>query len=112
MQNLGFDGYAIDVLECSEGLRWYFMKELFMHCTPIASRSVDDVTTQSLLVRPGPNNQPAPGATYIAGNTLANVSRSAYGQHKVMTVARGLAPARSFVHPSVDPQVKAELSGR
>ncbi|GJJ08189.1 hypothetical protein Clacol_002397 [Clathrus columnatus] len=109
LHSLGFEGYAIDFVECSEGLKWFLMKELNMHRTPIALRGVDDVKAQSLLTRPGPDGRPAPNVSYMAANVSASVSRSAYGQRKVMTVTRGIPNARNLVHPSVDPEAKRKI---
>lgn len=33
MHQLGFDGYAIDYVECEEGMKWYLMADAQMHRT-------------------------------------------------------------------------------
>lgn len=31
LSELGFDGYALDYVNCPDGLRWYLERELNMH---------------------------------------------------------------------------------
>jgi len=33
MQHLKFDGYAMDYIDCPEGMRYFLMKELNLHRT-------------------------------------------------------------------------------
>ncbi|KAF8484425.1 P-loop containing nucleoside triphosphate hydrolase protein [Gautieria morchelliformis] len=111
LHSIGFDNYAIDLVDCPNGLKWFLVKELNMHRTPIAldPRKVDDAKVQAALSRLGPDGRSPPGASYISGNTLAMVSRSAYGQQKTMTVTRSIRPAKNFVHPTIDPAVKRAI---
>ncbi|KAF8589644.1 P-loop containing nucleoside triphosphate hydrolase protein [Ramaria rubella] len=110
LHGLGFNGYAIDYVECPDGLKWFLMKELNMHRTPIAPRQVDDNRVQAALSRLGPDGRSPPGASYISGHTLATVSRSAYGQQKTFTVTRSFREARNFVHPALDPAIKHAIN--
>ncbi|KAK7029359.1 Structural maintenance of chromosomes protein 5 [Paramarasmius palmivorus] len=53
MSQLHFDGYAIDFVECPEGLKTYLMAELQMHRTAIAlSQNIDVETAMNLVSRP------------------------------------------------------------
>lgn len=33
MQQLGFQGYALDFVECPEGLKWFLQRDLQLHRT-------------------------------------------------------------------------------
>jgi hypothetical protein len=33
MTQLGFDGYALDYVDCPQGMRWYLQRELNFHRT-------------------------------------------------------------------------------
>ncbi|KIJ57229.1 hypothetical protein M422DRAFT_23312 [Sphaerobolus stellatus SS14] len=111
LREFGFNGYAIDFVQCSEGLKWFLMKELNLHRTPVAadSRLVNDDRVQQAVSRFGPDGRSPPNVNYISGNTMFSVSRSPYGQQKTMTVTRAVRPARNLGHRSVDPNVKKNI---
>ncbi|KAF7351896.1 Structural maintenance of chromosomes protein 5 [Mycena venus] len=91
-----FDGYAIDYVECPEGLKWYLKRELNMHRTAISRRGVPNLQGAIDAVgRPGPNGRSV-NTTFIDRETVHQVSRSKYGQRKLMTSATLLPRARNF----------------
>ncbi|KAF8520766.1 hypothetical protein BU17DRAFT_88654 [Hysterangium stoloniferum] len=110
LRDLGFDGHAIDFVDCPEGLIWFLTKELNMHRTPVALRNVDDARIQAALGRTDPSGRS--GGNYISGTTVAMVSRSAYGQQKTMTVTRSIRPAKNFGPSPIDANLKKAINDR
>ncbi|KAF7362946.1 Structural maintenance of chromosomes protein 5 [Mycena venus] len=96
LEQRGFDGYAIDYVECQEGLKWFLKRELNMHRTAISRHGVQNLQGAIDAVgRPGPNGR-SPNTTFIDRETVHQVSRSKYGQRKLMTSATLLSRARNF----------------
>ncbi|KAF7364507.1 Structural maintenance of chromosomes protein 5 [Mycena venus] len=92
----GFDGYAIDYVECSKGLKWYLMRELNMHRTAISQSGIHNLQDAIEAVgSPGPNGRSV-NTMFIDRETVHQVSRSKYGQRKLMTSATSLPRARHF----------------
>ncbi|KAJ6469210.1 hypothetical protein C8R47DRAFT_1024336 [Mycena vitilis] len=105
----GFDGYAIDYVQCPEGLKWYLKRELNMHRTAISRRGVRDLQGAIDAVgRPGPNGRSS-NTTFIDGDMVHQVSRSRYGQHKLMASATKLGGARNFGKAQVNPADKQRV---
>ncbi|KAJ7812952.1 hypothetical protein B0H13DRAFT_2143472 [Mycena leptocephala] len=96
LKERGFDGYAIDYVNCPEGLKWYLKRELNMHRTAISRRGVRDLQGAIDAVgRPGPGGR-TPNTNFIDRDTVHQVSRSKYGQRKLMASANQLGGARNF----------------
>ncbi|KAF7364526.1 Structural maintenance of chromosomes protein 5 [Mycena venus] len=92
----GFDGYAIDYVECPEGLKWYLKRELNMHRTAISRRGVHNLQGAIDAVgRPGPNGRSL-NTTFVDRETVHQVSRSKYGKRQLMTSATSLSRASRF----------------
>ncbi|KAK7023765.1 structural maintenance of chromosomes protein 5 [Favolaschia claudopus] len=92
----GFDGYAIDYVDCPEGLKWYLKRELNMHRTAISLRGIKDLQGAIDAVgRSGPNGR-TPSTNFVERGTLHQVSRSKYGQRTLLSSATELPPARTF----------------
>ncbi|KAH7926802.1 P-loop containing nucleoside triphosphate hydrolase protein [Leucogyrophana mollusca] len=104
MQTLAFDGYAIDYVDCPDGLLWYLKKELNLHRTAIGlnGSKVDVGRAMEAVSRAG-------GASFVAGNTLNIVTRSRYGQRMAQNMTRDVRPARNLVNTAIDPEVKKRL---
>jgi hypothetical protein len=117
LKERGFDGYAIDYVNCPEGLKWYLKRELNMHRTvrsrlphlrscsscfflcrgqAISRRGIRDLQGAIDAVgRPGPGGR-TPNTNFIDRDTVHQVSRSKYGQRKLMASANQLGGARNF----------------
>ncbi|CDO77206.1 hypothetical protein BN946_scf184747.g19 [Trametes cinnabarina] len=82
---LGFDGYAVDFIDCPDGLRWFLCSDVRLHRTAIAlnPNAVDPNRAMDMAARAG-------GANYIIGRNTT----------------RELQNARSLTVATVDPQVK------
>ncbi|KAI0371444.1 P-loop containing nucleoside triphosphate hydrolase protein [Pilatotrama ljubarskyi] len=107
IQQLGFDGYAIDFIDCPEGLKWFLCSDVRLHRTPIALNpsSVDPNSAMDMAAQAG-------GATYIIGRVVNQVTRSRYGKRLPQNATRELQPARLLAAATIDPQVKRELQRR
>ncbi|KIY46041.1 P-loop containing nucleoside triphosphate hydrolase protein [Fistulina hepatica ATCC 64428] len=107
MEQLGFEGYAMDFIECPDGLKWYLQSELQWHRTAISRRNVDVNQAMEIIRRPGPDGELSGGATFVAGQTINRVTRSAYGQRLVQNLTLDLPPARNLQHQAVASDVRA-----
>ncbi|KAI6034873.1 hypothetical protein F5J12DRAFT_2067 [Pisolithus orientalis] len=110
LQDLGFDAYAIDQIDCPDGLLWYLRREVNMHRTAVGldGSKVDVARAMEAVSRFGPRGEGG-GATFIAGNVINTVQRSRYGRRVAQNMTRDLRPARNLVTSAVDPEVKREL---
>ncbi|KAH9854875.1 P-loop containing nucleoside triphosphate hydrolase protein [Lenzites betulinus] len=104
---LNFNGYAIDFIDCPEGLKWFLCSDVRMHRTAIALKpnSVDTDRATEIVAR-------GPGATYIVGDSAFQVSRSRYGKRLAQTAAHQLGQLRHFTAAAVDPQIRRNLQER
>ncbi|KAJ7493281.1 P-loop containing nucleoside triphosphate hydrolase protein [Mycena galericulata] len=92
----GFDGYAIEYVECPDGLRWYLKKELNMHRTAISLRGIKDLQGAIAAVgRPGANGRTT-NTNFIDQRTVHQVQRSKYGKRELMASANSVPEARNF----------------
>ncbi|KZT06482.1 P-loop containing nucleoside triphosphate hydrolase protein [Laetiporus sulphureus 93-53] len=107
MRGLGFDGYAIDYVNCPEGLKWFLKANLMLHRTAIAlnSQGVDPTRAMELVSRIGPRGEGG-GASYIVGTVYNNVSRSKYGKRLPQNTTRTISQARNLVSEAIDQNVK------
>ncbi|KAF7317180.1 Purine nucleoside phosphorylase [Mycena chlorophos] len=91
---LGFEGYALDYIECPDGLRWYLQKDLNLQRIPITRRSIspNDIprVTDALLRGAGG------GVNFVEGQNQHQALRSRYGQREVMNSTTGIRQARNF----------------
>ncbi|KAG7097539.1 hypothetical protein E1B28_004878 [Marasmius oreades] len=95
MREMGFEGYAIDIVDCPEGLRTYLKAELQLHRVAISlSQSIDVEKAMDLVARPLPS-WPG-GANFITGSILHQVTRSRYGRHARSNATVNIAPARNL----------------
>ncbi|KAH7887410.1 hypothetical protein F5I97DRAFT_1925860 [Phlebopus sp. FC_14] len=110
LTSLGFDAYAIDKIECPDGLLWYLKRELNLHRTAIGldGSRVDVSNAMEAVSRFGPRGEGG-GATFIAGNVINTVQRSRYGKRAAQNMTRDVRPARNLVSSTVDPEVKRKL---
>ncbi|KAG2141629.1 P-loop containing nucleoside triphosphate hydrolase protein [Suillus cothurnatus] len=105
LKALGFDDYAINKIECPDGLLWFLTREVNLHRTAIgldASR-VDVNAAMEAVSRDGG------GAKFIAGRVMNTVSRSRYGKRAAANMTKDLRPARNLVSSTIDPEIKKKL---
>ncbi|KAJ7098489.1 P-loop containing nucleoside triphosphate hydrolase protein [Mycena belliarum] len=96
LRRFNFDGYAIDYVQCAEGLRWFLMRELNMHRTAISLKGVRDIAGAiETVARPGPNGR-SQNTNFVDAQTVHQVSRSKYGQRKISSSAQPLNQPRNF----------------
>ncbi|KII94777.1 hypothetical protein PLICRDRAFT_128007 [Plicaturopsis crispa FD-325 SS-3] len=107
LTKLGFQGYALDYVDCPEGLKWYLKLDCQMHRTAIGldPRRVNVPAAMNAVSQAG-------GANFVAGTTLNMVSRSRYGTRAAQNMTRDIHPARNLVNASVDPQEQARQRSR
>ncbi|KAL4076371.1 hypothetical protein J3A83DRAFT_2194372 [Scleroderma citrinum] len=110
LKALGFDAYAIDKIDCPDGLLWYLKREVNLHRTAIGldGSKVDVGRAMEAVSRLGSRGEGG-GATFIAGNVINTVQRSRYGKRAAQNMTRDLRPARSLVSSTVDPEAKRRL---
>ncbi|KZT02149.1 P-loop containing nucleoside triphosphate hydrolase protein [Laetiporus sulphureus 93-53] len=99
MHGLGFDGYAIDYVDCPEGLKW------FLKAIALNPQGVDPTRAMELVSRIGPRGEGG-GASYIVGTVYNNVSRSKYGKRLPQNTTRTISQARNLVSEAIDQNVK------
>ncbi|KAI0030174.1 P-loop containing nucleoside triphosphate hydrolase protein [Vararia minispora EC-137] len=97
MRQLGFDGYAIDFIDCPEGLKTFLQAECRLHRTAIglSFQRVNGNKAMEIVGNSG-------GGTFIVGRTQNQVTRSAYGRRLAQNLTREILPARAFVGSTVD----------
>ncbi|KAF9651246.1 P-loop containing nucleoside triphosphate hydrolase protein [Thelephora ganbajun] len=102
----GFDGYALDYIECPEELKW-FLQVNGLHRTPIAlnERSVNINENMQTIGEKG-------GGNFIAGSVIYNLSRSRYGKRLVQSTARDYGNARWLGRANVDPSERENLQNK
>ncbi|KAJ7043397.1 hypothetical protein C8F04DRAFT_1072037 [Mycena alexandri] len=109
LKERGFDGYAIDYVECPQGMRWFLKRELNMHRTAISRRPISNLQGAIDAVgRPGPDGRSA-NTNFVEGTTVHQVSRSKYGQRNLMTSSTQLGGAKNFGGTQVNPADKARV---
>ncbi|KAA1477744.1 P-loop containing nucleoside triphosphate hydrolase protein [Dentipellis sp. KUC8613] len=103
----GFDGYAIDYVDCPEEMRYYLTREVGLHRTAIGlqAHKIDVQRATDACARTG-------SGMFIAGTVINNVLRSRYGKQLSQNSTRDLRQARFFVGATVDPNVKADFARR
>ncbi|KAF9226823.1 P-loop containing nucleoside triphosphate hydrolase protein [Gyrodon lividus] len=110
LKSLGFDAYAIDKINCPDGLLWYLKRELNMHRTAIGldGSNVEVSKAMEAVSRFGSRGEGG-GATFIAGKVINVVQRSRYGKRAAQNMTRDVRPARNLVSSAVDPEIKRRL---
>lgn len=106
LRGLGFHGYALDFLECPEGMRWYFMRDVNMHRTALGPDSVDIGRAMDAVARGAREG----GCSFITGKTMSSVSRSAYGQRKVQNSTRDIGQPKNWVNRANGAQQRPSLA--
>ena len=110
LQAYGFDGYAIDFIDCPEGLRWFLCSEVRLHRTVSRSlcccSSLTYPDKQALAVRKPQAVDPnramemaaasQQGANYVVGRVMNIVKRSNYGKHLPTNRTSQINPARNL----------------
>ncbi|KAJ6562746.1 hypothetical protein DFH09DRAFT_1159548 [Mycena vulgaris] len=92
----GFDGYAIDYVDCAPGLRWFLKRELNMHRTAISRKGVRDLNGAiEAVARPGPGGR-TPPTNFVDRETQHQVQRSKYGQRNVSSSANQISAPKNF----------------
>ncbi|KAJ7764112.1 P-loop containing nucleoside triphosphate hydrolase protein, partial [Mycena maculata] len=96
----GFDGYAIEYVQCPEGMRWFLQRELNMHRTAVSLRGIKDLQGAIDAVgRPGPSGRTT-NTNFIDQRTVHQVQRSRYGRRELMASANHVGDARNFGGPA------------
>ncbi|KAG5644817.1 hypothetical protein DXG03_007639 [Asterophora parasitica] len=109
MAMLGFDGYAIDFIECPDGMRFWLQKELNLHRLAVSlSSNINVDKAMELVARP----ETGGNVSFICGMTMNSVGRSRYGKRAVTNMTREIGPARSLANTTVDPDVKRRIDGQ
>ncbi|KAG2359387.1 P-loop containing nucleoside triphosphate hydrolase protein, partial [Suillus spraguei] len=105
LKALGFDDYAINKIECPDGLLWFLTREVNLHRTAIGldASKVDVNAAMEAVSRDGG------GAKFIAGKVMNTVSRSRYGKRVATNMTKDLRPARNLVSSTIDPEIKKKL---
>ncbi|KAF8634626.1 hypothetical protein AX15_000803 [Amanita polypyramis BW_CC] len=102
----GFDGYALDYVDCPKELHWFLKREVNLHRTAIALRpNIDVNNVMRLVTRDGPNGAGG-GANFFNGATHNIVTRSRYGRRAVANMTREIRPGRTLRAVTIDPEVK------
>ncbi|KAI0690848.1 hypothetical protein BC835DRAFT_1407403 [Cytidiella melzeri] len=101
LHRLGFDGYALDYVDCPEGMRWWLQSALNLHRTVSVIIRVDPTQAMNVLSRNG-------SISYVIGKIYNNVKRSKYGKRLAQNQTREIAPARNLATTAVDPNVKRQ----
>ncbi|GJE87507.1 structural maintenance of chromosomes protein [Phanerochaete sordida] len=101
LRELGFDGYALDFVQCPDGIKWYLQSVMQLHRAAICldPRRVDPQRAMDALSRDG-------NVTYLVGNVTNQVRRSRYGKRLAQNSTREFGEARRLVAAAVDPSVK------
>ncbi|KAH9019273.1 P-loop containing nucleoside triphosphate hydrolase protein [Lactarius pseudohatsudake] len=107
LREIGFDGYAIDFVDCPPPMRVFLMRECQLHRTAIALQPnrVDPARAMEAVSRTG-------GGSYILGNILNSVMRSHYGRRLPQNLTRDVRPARTLVGPVADPAARQNIERR
>ncbi|KAJ8087221.1 Structural maintenance of chromosomes protein 5 [Marasmius tenuissimus] len=108
MRELGFEGYAIDLVECPEGLKTYLRAELQMHRVAVSLRPNIDIQKAMDYVSRPIGSFPG-GANFIAGMVQHSVTRSRYGRNARSNATNNIAPARNLTAQTVDLEQKRRL---
>ncbi|KAI0751154.1 hypothetical protein C8Q80DRAFT_555406 [Daedaleopsis nitida] len=103
LRALGFDGYAIDFVDCPEGLKWFLCADARLHRTAIAinPKAVNPNQAMEMAATAG-------GASYVIGRVMNQVTRSRYGKRLPQNSTREISDARNFVVATVDQSVKRD----
>ncbi|KAJ6450196.1 P-loop containing nucleoside triphosphate hydrolase protein [Mycena sanguinolenta] len=92
----GFDGYAIDYIDCLQGLHWYLKREINMHRMAISLRGVHDLPSAlAAIERPGPDGRKT-NTSFVDRDVVHQVSHSKYGSRASMVSVDALRQARNF----------------
>jgi hypothetical protein len=111
MRELGFDGYAIDFVDCPHAMRGFLMRECQLHRTvrPLPSLCEIYYNFAQAIALPTSRLDPARamevvsrtgGGNYIVGKTMNMVTRSQYGRRLPQNLTRDVRPARVLVGPT------------
>ncbi len=117
LQQLHFDGYALNYVDYPEGMQWFlhcmnlhrtvgvipspFFLELIRapaQAVALNGNAIDVNHAMQLVARPMHNHHG--GANFICGRTLNIVTRSRYGRKAVGNMTRDIGRARSFSAPT------------
>ncbi|KAF8318121.1 P-loop containing nucleoside triphosphate hydrolase protein [Clavulina sp. PMI_390] len=95
LASLGFDGYAMDKIDCPDGIKGFLASEIGLHRTPIAldERRISSDATMQAIGR----------GIFIAGRTKYTVQRSQYGQKLAFMSTNPVRDARTFKDTSASP---------
>ncbi|KAL0581479.1 Structural maintenance of chromosomes protein 5 [Marasmius crinis-equi] len=108
MRALGFDGYAIDLVECPEGLKTYLKAEAQFHRVAISLRpNIDVEKAMELVARP--TEQSLGGGNFITGSVMHQVTRSRYGRHARSNATSNVPPVKNLTAQTVDLEQKRKL---
>jgi hypothetical protein len=107
MRELGFEGYAIDFVDCPQAMRGFLMRECQLHRTAIALQTsrLDPARAMEAVSRTG-------GGNYIVGKTMNMVTRSQYGRRLPQNLTRDVREARILAGPAVDPAARRNIELR
>ncbi|KAI0784897.1 P-loop containing nucleoside triphosphate hydrolase protein [Abortiporus biennis] len=103
LMGLGFDGYALDFIQCPEGLKWFLKIDCQLHRSAIGldRRRVNTQGAMDLISSRG-------GASFIVENVMNQVTRSRYGKRLAQNSTREIRAASQLVSTAVDPQIKRQ----
>lgn len=110
LKALGFDCYAIDQIDCPDGLLWYLQKECNLHRAAIAldPRKVDTNVAMEAIS----NVQTGGQGNFIVGRVLNQVTRSSYGQRLTTNITRDVHQAKTLAGQQVDENAKRAFDER
>jgi structural maintenance of chromosomes protein 5 len=113
MGQLGFQGYAIEYVDCPDGLMWFLKRDLNLHRT-VRQSSIAKIRcvwcqwqaigldgskvainqAMNAVSRPGPRGEG--GANFVAGTIMNMVQRSRYGNKAPLNMTRDVRAARNL----------------
>lgn len=107
MKRVGFDAYAIDLVEGPPEVLWFLKRQLDLHRIGVAlNPNGVDLEGAARLFAP---KAPGPPQKYIVGFTLYTINRSAYGQRLIQNSSSNINRAAWLVDQSADPNERRNL---
>ncbi|CCA70235.1 hypothetical protein PIIN_04174 [Serendipita indica DSM 11827] len=98
MKRVGFDAYAIDLVEGPPEVLWFLKRQLDLHRIGVAlNPNGVDLEGAARLFAP---KAPGPPQKYIVGFTLYTINRSAYGQRLIQNSSSNINRAAWLVDQS------------
>lgn len=92
LEDLGFDGYLIDLIKCDERYKLYFIAQLRLHQQPFSKGTVSHAATSRIMQLPG-----LPIRTFVDSQEQVSLRKSKYGTQQVSTSSRPIGSVGDYV---------------